>query len=118
YCCGLGSRITCRHPFIHHVPFADSGAAGDPFIRSLNNLLEIGIGHHPGGNISSQGGDLGTPRLAHSIRFSVMKCETLLYAPQTESPILTSSRIEELELMKLPSLYSHAVKSFNPLQRQ
>ena len=83
----LRRQVTCSYAFIDDMPFPDPSPAGDPFIRRLNNLFEVGIGHHPGRNIGSEGRDLGTPRLVHSIRFSVVECETLLYARPTESPI-------------------------------
>src|SRR5262249_37540881 len=61
---GFNRQIARRHSLIYNMPLANAGAADNPFIRSLNDFLEVGIGHHPRWYVSSQGRDSGARQLA------------------------------------------------------
>ena len=54
----FGSKVTGRHTLIYNVSLANAGAARNPLVRSLNHLLQIGIGQKPRRHIGSQSGYL------------------------------------------------------------
>ena len=53
-------QVRRRHARIDDVPLADAGALHDPFVRGLDQLLEIGVGQQARRHVGRQALDLSS----------------------------------------------------------
>ncbi len=60
----FGGEVRCRDAGIDDVPLADASPLQDPFIRGLDQPLEVGVGEQPRWNECRKAGDTGAAKAA------------------------------------------------------
>ena len=93
--CGSGGQVRRADALLGDVAFADAGALPNPGIVGVHQLLQIGIGHHPGRHVPAHTGNLCSNASGHSV-------SVRLVGPRQEEPRFYAIKGGETSLVWLP----------------